>query len=465
MGLLVVLKKKRVKEERLVMAGADAGNAASTHSETPTTYGINKKVSIGIVVTLVVIFSAALISGFWSGSDSKVKDPSESNNLGQTLGNLNSRQSTVNGNLPTTYSDLAKYQKSGQKANANAATAQDQRVAASTGSDNSGYSGYSGSSSGSRSSGSGSSGGGGSRYNGASASVQTQQNSGQQVYPNYSTVNSQQGQSKQAPGENVVADNYGSSIQFSIAGLANMVSNAVSAVTGHKDASKDTASANAATPVIETKVSKGYTQAVENSLIAGTIIPAVLLTGVNSDTPGQVVAQVRQDVYDSLTGYSVLIPQGSRLIGKYGGTVGTGQSRIGITWDTVIFPNGVSYDLASMTGVDSEGYPGMKDKVDNHEGQIFGTAALTSALAAMVTVASGSTSTSSDTYTTGQLAAQGAATGLLNAATQLLSKNASISPTIIIRPGINFEVFVGQTIVLEPYVDGYYAPQVVQTEW
>lgn len=197
-----------------------------------------------------------------------------------------------------------------------------------------------------------------------------------------------------------------------------------------------------------------YMSAVPNSLQAGTIIPAVLLNGINTDVGGQILAQVESDVYDSLTGSMLLIPAGSRLVGSYGGGAKDGQNRVNITWNYLMLPNGGSYSLGgSMIAADYAGYAGLSGQVNRHMGRTMQAGFWSSALAALGSVASGSgTNTTSGTYTSGQLASQGAMSNMMNVASSLFKKGMdSSAPTITISPGSEFNVFVTQTIQFNPY--------------
>ena len=108
----------------------------------------------------------------------------------------------------------------------------------------------------------------------------------------------------------------------------------------------------------------------------GSVIPATLVTGINSDLPGRITAQVSQNVYDSATGHQLLIPQGAKLFGRYDSDVSFGQSRVLVVWTDIIFPNGSTLQIGGMAGTDSAGYGGFKDKVDNHYLRTFGSAIL-----------------------------------------------------------------------------------------
>ena len=115
-------------------------------------------------------------------------------------------------------------------------------------------------------------------------------------------------------------------------------------------------------------------------LQAGAVIPAALITGLRSDLPGQITAQVTEDVYDSPTGKFLLIPQGARLIGQYDAQVAFGQSRALLVWNRLIMPNGRSIVLERQPGADPEGYAGLEDEVDNHWGMLFKAAILSTLL-------------------------------------------------------------------------------------
>jgi hypothetical protein len=120
--------------------------------------------------------------------------------------------------------------------------------------------------------------------------------------------------------------------------------------------------------------------------MAGSVVPAVLISGINSDLPLPILAQVSQNVLDSATGRSVLIPQGSRLIGAYQNASSYGQLRVQIAWQRLIFPNTASMNLPQMPGADQSGYAGFSDQVDNHYLRTFGTAAVMSLIGAGQTV-------------------------------------------------------------------------------
>lgn len=230
---------------------------------------------------------------------------------------------------------------------------------------------------------------------------------------------------------------------------------AIQFALGKTDTEQEGKSTAVSQPTV-TQVTYGrssYAEASPNVLQTGTLIPAILVSGINSDVGGQVIAQVESDVYDSLYGSTLLIPAGSRLIGQYSAGAGNGQNRISITWGSLVMPDGGSYSLGnSMIAVDGAGYAGLEGNVDSHTGQVLSTAGLTSALAALGSVAAGNTgSSTNNSYSAGQLASQGAMSNLLNTASTMLQKNINVAPTITINPGYEFNVFVSQQISLNPY--------------
>lgn len=196
-----------------------------------------------------------------------------------------------------------------------------------------------------------------------------------------------------------------------------------------------------------------YFEPAPDSLQAGTVIPAILLTGINTDVGGQVMAQIESDVYDSLTGTRRLIPAGSRLVGSIAQGAKEGQNRVAVTWQTLILPSGGSYMLGgSMIAADLAGYGGIPGRVNNHSGSLLRSGFFTSAVAALGAIASGNTSTTANTYTAGQLAAQGAMSNLMNTASALIQKGINNSGiTITVEAGREFMVYVTMPIQFNPY--------------
>ncbi|WP_095203481.1 TrbI/VirB10 family protein [Mesorhizobium carmichaelinearum] len=181
-------------------------------------------------------------------------------------------------------------------------------------------------------------------------------------------------------------------------------------------------------------------------LQAGSIISAALITGIRSDLPGQITAQVTENVYDSPTGHILIVPQGARLIGQYDNGVGFGQRRVLLVWNRIIMPNGRSIVLERQPGADSEGYAGLEDGVDYHWRELFKAAALSTLLS--IGAESGSTSGESDIV---RALRQGASNATSQIGQQIVGRQLDIAPTLTIRPGFPVRVIVTRDLVLEPY--------------
>jgi type IV secretion system protein VirB10 len=187
-------------------------------------------------------------------------------------------------------------------------------------------------------------------------------------------------------------------------------------------------------------------------LRAGFVIPGVMITGISSELPGQIEAQVAQNVYDTATGNYLLVPQGSRLVGAYQSNAAYGQARVLIAWQRVVFPDGKALDLGAMPGADSAGYAGFTDQVNNHYTRIFGSAVMLSLIGAGAEVGAPQTSSNGETTTVSQALSQQLAQQLGSTATQMIQKNLSIAPTLKIRPGYRFNVVVTKDLVFRtPY--------------
>ena len=189
------------------------------------------------------------------------------------------------------------------------------------------------------------------------------------------------------------------------------------------------------------------------TLRAGFVIPASLISGINSELPGQIIGQISQNVYDTATGKYLLLPQGSRLVGTYTSDVSYGQSRVMIAWQRIVFPDGKTIDIGAMPGADGVGYAGVSDQVDNHYLRIFGSAILMSGITAGATLSQGNNTNS--IY--GQQNASSALSEALgqqlgNVTSQMISKNLNTSPTLEIRPGFRFNVMCVKDLLLDkPY--------------
>ena len=181
-------------------------------------------------------------------------------------------------------------------------------------------------------------------------------------------------------------------------------------------------------------------------LMAGTIIPASLITGINSGLPGFVIAQVTENIYDTVSGRFVLIPQGSRLIGSYDSVISYGQSRALLVWSRIIMPDGSSVQIDNLPATDPQGYAGLEDQVDYHTWELLKGIAL-STLLGVGTELSLSSSESDLVRALRQSTQQNAA----QAGQHLTEKNLSIQPTLTIRPGWPVRVIVHKDIILKPY--------------
>lgn len=179
----------------------------------------------------------------------------------------------------------------------------------------------------------------------------------------------------------------------------------------------------------------------------GSVIPATMIMGLNSDLPGRISAQVSQNVYDSATGYRLLIPQGAKLFGRYDSKVSFGQERVLVIWTDLIFPNGSTLQIGGMSGTDAEGYGGFKDKVDRHLWRTFGSAALVAIIGTGIDMSMPESSTLSTQDTASDAARRNFAESFGRVAEQTISKNLNVQPTIRIRPGYKFNVLVDQDII------------------
>ena len=182
---------------------------------------------------------------------------------------------------------------------------------------------------------------------------------------------------------------------------------------------------------------------------AGTIIPTTLITGINSDLPGQIVGQVRENVYDTVSGNYLLVPQGTRMIGQYDSGVAFGQDRVLVVWHRLIMPNGASMSLEGMPGVDLTGYAGFKDKVDRHWLQLAGGVILSSILSVAVTSSQGNFTNTSVDLTQGF--ASNVGQDINRSGQKIVDKMLNMQPSITIAPGFAVNVFVNKDMILEPY--------------
>ena len=177
-------------------------------------------------------------------------------------------------------------------------------------------------------------------------------------------------------------------------------------------------------------------------LRAGFVVPATLISGVNSELPGQIVAQVSQDVYDTPLGKYKLIPQGARLVGSYSSEVAYGQSRILVAWQRIIFPDGKAMDIGSMPGADSAGYAGFKDQVNNHYFRLFSSALLMSSVTSGIALSQPEAGNVNSRPSASSALSEALGQQLGQVTAQLIAKNLNIAPTLEIRPGYRFNVVV-----------------------
>jgi hypothetical protein len=178
-------------------------------------------------------------------------------------------------------------------------------------------------------------------------------------------------------------------------------------------------------------------------------VPAALITGVRSDLPGQITAQVTENIFDSPTGRAKLIPQGARLIGSYDSQVAFGQSRVLLVWRRLFMPNGRSIVLERQQGADAGGYSGLEDEVDNHWNELFKAALLSTILGVGAELGSGADNGNNTAIL--QALRLGAANSINQTGQQIVRRNLNIQPTLTIRPGFPVRVIVNRDLVLEPY--------------
>jgi type IV secretion system protein VirB10 len=184
-------------------------------------------------------------------------------------------------------------------------------------------------------------------------------------------------------------------------------------------------------------------------VMAGTVIPAALVTGINSDLPGQVIANVTEGVYDTATGRHLLIPQGSRLIGRYDSQVAFGQRRVLLVWTRLVLPDASSVALDKLPGIDPAGYAGLVDGVDWHWDRILAGAALSTLLGVGAELAA------PESRADGSRVVIATREGLQDSVNQvgqeITKRNLSVQPTLTVRPGFAVRVMVSKDLMLRPY--------------
>ena len=190
---------------------------------------------------------------------------------------------------------------------------------------------------------------------------------------------------------------------------------------------------------------------------AGFVLPATMLSGINSDLPGQLIAQISQDVFDTATGHYLLIPQGSKLYGAYSNDVAYGQRRVLVAWQRIVFPDGKALDIGAMPGADSAGYTGFTDQVDNHYMRVFGSAFLMSGITAGVTLSQDDNSSeyNGNRKSSSDVLSEALGQQLGQVAIEMIRKNMNIAPTLEIRPGYRFNVIVTKDLSFEKQYESF----------
>lgn len=205
----------------------------------------------------------------------------------------------------------------------------------------------------------------------------------------------------------------------------------------------------AGTPEAEVYLARQRKAAIAPSqeIKAGWVIPGVMISGINSDLPGQIIGQVREAVYDSATGTQCLIPPGSRVVGTYDSGVTLGQQRALAVWRRIIYPDGSSISIDNMPGADMGGYAGFNDKVNNHYLRIFGSGLLLSVFSAGIQLSQPQAS-NGENYSSSQIIAGSLGQQMGQIGMQMAQRNMNIQPTLEIRPGYEFNIMVTKDIIL-----------------
>lgn len=189
-------------------------------------------------------------------------------------------------------------------------------------------------------------------------------------------------------------------------------------------------------------------------IMQGSVIPATLTTGIESDLPGQITAVVSRNVFDSASGNNLLVPAGAQLVGTYMPKVLPGQSSVGVVWNRIVFPNGSYVNLGVMEGADPNGMSGLTGDVNNHTWLMFKNALLLSLVSTGMSKATGGSNASSTNLSTSQVFTQQFAQTFGQAVSQVLQRYTQIAPTIHVQPGDQLAVVVSKDIVFNgPYTN------------
>ncbi|ARM33593.1 Conjugal transfer protein trbI [Legionella longbeachae NSW150] len=190
-------------------------------------------------------------------------------------------------------------------------------------------------------------------------------------------------------------------------------------------------------------------------LRAGSVIPGVMVSGISSELPGQIIGQVSQNVYDTATGKYLLIPQGTKIFGLYSSEVSFGQSSVLVAWQRLTFPDGKALDIGSMPGADSAGFAGFRDQINNHYLRIYGSALLMSGIVGGISYSQNSNQSNQYGFsppTAGSVLSQALGQQLGEVTSQLVAKNLNVAPTLNIRPGYRFNIIVVKDLTFrKPY--------------
>jgi len=183
-------------------------------------------------------------------------------------------------------------------------------------------------------------------------------------------------------------------------------------------------------------------------IMAGTLLPAMLVTGINSDLPGQILAQVTRNVYDSQQRF-LLIPRGTNVIGRYDDQIALGQSRVLIAWTRLILPDGRSLSLPGLPTQDLRGATGLRDKVDNHYRRLYGQATLLSIIGAGAQLSQPQQGSVFSPPSAGQVAAGALGQELSRVSMETIRRNMDVRPTLEVRPGTPFYIFLERDLVFD----------------
>lgn len=238
--------------------------------------------------------------------------------------------------------------------------------------------------------------------------------------------------------------------QSQLAGLSERLQslrNVAERTAGSGSASNGQATAAVGLEYADVVLDKPYLPPASEHLVqAGTLIPAAFITGVNSDLPGEIIAQVTEPIFDSVSGNTLLVPAGAKLLGRYGSLIGYGQDRAFIIWDRLVMPNGYSIELDEMAGTDKKGQAGVADQVDYHTFRLLSAVLLSSFITAGANVVENSDD-NGFTRDVGDAAAQ----ETLRIAGKIVDRQLDVQPTITIRPGWTMRVLVNRDMILKPY--------------